>query len=61
MTEPYSPRARAKASMAPARIPGAANGNVTFGVTGDYDAVPDLSVLCRGIEDEMGELVELSA
>lgn len=37
------------------------DGNVTFGVTGDYDAVPDLSVLCRGIEDEMGELVELSA
>jgi WS/DGAT/MGAT family acyltransferase len=37
------------------------DGNVTFGVTGDYDAVPDLAVLCRGIEHEMSELVALSA
>jgi diacylglycerol O-acyltransferase len=37
------------------------DGNVTFGVTGDYDTVPDIEVLCSGIEDEMAALVELSA
>jgi WS/DGAT/MGAT family acyltransferase len=37
------------------------DGKLTFGVTGDYDAVPDIDVLCRGIEDEMAEMVALSA
>jgi diacylglycerol O-acyltransferase len=36
------------------------DGQVTFGVTGDYDSAPDLEVLCRGIEDAMRRLVELS-
>jgi hypothetical protein len=34
------------------------NGMMNFGVTGDYDAAPDIAVLCRGIEDGMGELVK---
>ena len=34
------------------------NGMLNFGVTGDYDAAPDLSVLCRGIEDGIGELLK---
>jgi diacylglycerol O-acyltransferase len=33
-------------------------GNVTFGVTGDYAANPDLDVLARGIEDGITELLE---
>jgi hypothetical protein len=37
------------------------DGNVTFGVTGDYDAVPDIDVLCRGIEDDMEKLVALAS
>jgi diacylglycerol O-acyltransferase len=36
------------------------DGHVTFGVTGDYDAAPDIEVLCRGIEDDMAELVALA-
>jgi diacylglycerol O-acyltransferase len=32
------------------------DGQVNFGVTGDYDTTPDLDVLCRGIEDGMAEL-----
>jgi diacylglycerol O-acyltransferase len=36
------------------------DGQVTFGVTGDYDSAPDLEVLCRGIEDAMRRLVELN-
>ncbi|HEY3701363.1 MAG TPA: wax ester/triacylglycerol synthase family O-acyltransferase [Acidimicrobiales bacterium] len=36
------------------------DGQVNFGVTGDYDSAPDLEVLCRGIEDAMRRLVELS-
>jgi diacylglycerol O-acyltransferase len=36
------------------------DGQVNFGVTGDYDSAPDLEVLCRGIEDGMSRLVELS-
>ncbi|HXY44561.1 MAG TPA: wax ester/triacylglycerol synthase family O-acyltransferase, partial [Acidimicrobiales bacterium] len=36
------------------------DGNVTFGVTGDYDAAPDIDILCRGIEDEMRTLVALA-
>jgi diacylglycerol O-acyltransferase / wax synthase len=34
------------------------NGMINFGVTGDYDSTPDLGVLCRGIEDGMGELLK---
>jgi diacylglycerol O-acyltransferase len=36
------------------------DGQVNFGLTGDYDSAPDLEVLCRGIEDGMRRLVELS-
>jgi diacylglycerol O-acyltransferase len=35
------------------------SGNLTFGVTGDFDTAPDVDVLCRGIEDEMLELQKL--
>jgi WS/DGAT/MGAT family acyltransferase len=37
------------------------DGNVTFGVTGDYDAAPDVDVLCRGIEEDMAKLVALAS
>ncbi|MGA2209307.1 MAG: wax ester/triacylglycerol synthase family O-acyltransferase [Acidimicrobiales bacterium] len=37
------------------------DGNVTFGVTGDYDAAPDIDVLCRGIEEDMAKLVALAS
>jgi diacylglycerol O-acyltransferase len=33
-------------------------GNVTFGVTGDFAANPDLDVLARGIEHGVSELLE---
>ncbi len=33
------------------------DGHVAIGVTGDYDAVPDLDVLCTAIEDSLVELV----
>ena len=33
------------------------NGALTFGVTGDYDAVPDIEVLSNGIEASMEELL----
>jgi len=36
------------------------DGEVTFGVTGDYDGAPDVEVLARGIEDGMTELVKLA-
>jgi diacylglycerol O-acyltransferase len=36
-------------------------GEINFGVTGDYDTVPDIEVLCCGIEADMAELVELSS
>jgi diacylglycerol O-acyltransferase len=32
-------------------------GQVTFGITGDYDTTPDLEVLARGIEDGITELL----
>jgi diacylglycerol O-acyltransferase / wax synthase len=32
------------------------NGEVTFGVTGDYDTTPDLDVLTAGIEDGMAQM-----
>jgi hypothetical protein len=34
-------------------------GRLTCGVTGDFDAVPDLQVLCDGIESATEELVAL--
>jgi diacylglycerol O-acyltransferase / wax synthase len=36
------------------------DGQVNFGVTGDYDGAPDIEVLCTGIEDGMAELVKLA-
>jgi diacylglycerol O-acyltransferase / wax synthase len=36
------------------------NGRVAFGVTGDYDTVPDLDVLASGIEEGLNELLRLS-
>jgi diacylglycerol O-acyltransferase len=36
------------------------DGAVTFGVTGDFDAAPDVERLAEGIEDGMGELVKLA-
>ena len=36
------------------------DGQVNFGLTGDYDTAPDLDVLRQGIEEGMGRLVELS-
>ncbi len=33
------------------------DGRVTFGITGDYDAAPDIAVLACGIEQSMGELL----
>ncbi len=37
------------------------DGQVNFGVTGDYDTAPDIGVLCRGIEDGMAELLKAVA
>ena len=36
------------------------NGQLNYGVTGDYDTAPDIDVLCRGIEAGMAELLERS-
>src|SRR4029453_3671838 len=33
------------------------DGHLYFGITGDYDTVPDIDMLRRGIEDAMAELV----
>jgi hypothetical protein len=35
-------------------------GHVTFGITGDFAANPDLDVLARGIEDDLTELLKVS-
>lgn len=35
------------------------DGRLSFGVTGDHDAVPDIAVLCEGIESATAELVAL--
>jgi len=35
-------------------------GGLNFGVTGDYDSVPDLEVLTQGIESGMAELLALA-
>ena len=37
------------------------DGQVSFGVTGDYDTAPDIDVLCRGIEAGMDELLATAA
>jgi WS/DGAT/MGAT family acyltransferase len=37
------------------------NGNLAFGVTGDWDTASDIDVLCRGIENGMQELLKLAA
>jgi WS/DGAT/MGAT family acyltransferase len=36
------------------------DGNLAFGVTGDYDEASDIDVLCEGIVDGMDELVALA-
>ncbi|MCB9394482.1 MAG: wax ester/triacylglycerol synthase family O-acyltransferase [Acidimicrobiaceae bacterium] len=36
------------------------DGNVSIGITGDWDAMPDLDVLAGGIERAIAELLELS-
>ena len=33
-------------------------GQLTFGATGDYDAAPDIDVLCHGIEEGIKELLK---
>jgi len=35
-------------------------GELTFGVTGDYDTTADIDVLCRGIEDGVAELLKVA-
>jgi WS/DGAT/MGAT family acyltransferase len=37
------------------------DGQVNFGVTGDYDTAPDIGVLCAGIEDGMAELLKATS
>ena len=37
------------------------DGALSFGVTGDYDAAPDIGVLCRGIERSLAELSVIAA
>jgi len=36
-------------------------GELSFGVTGDYDTAADIDVLCRGIEEGMEELLKAAA
>jgi diacylglycerol O-acyltransferase / wax synthase len=36
------------------------NGEVNFGITGDYDTTRDLDVLCRGIEEGVAQLAKIS-
>jgi diacylglycerol O-acyltransferase len=36
------------------------NGRVSFGVTADFDAVPEVDAFCRRIETEIADLVELA-
>lgn len=36
------------------------DGRLTFGISADYETVPDLEVLAAGIEDSLAELLELS-
>lgn len=37
------------------------DGQVTFGITGDYDSAPDIEVLAKGIEAGMAELTEAAS
>ena len=37
------------------------NGEVSFGVTGDYDTTEDLDVLCRGIEEGIRQMRKTDA
>ncbi len=37
------------------------DGKVTFGISADFDANPDLDVLARGIEAGMAELLDAAA
>jgi diacylglycerol O-acyltransferase / wax synthase len=37
------------------------NGNVSFGITGDYDSSPDIDVLANGIQQGMAELLDQAA
>jgi WS/DGAT/MGAT family acyltransferase len=37
------------------------DGQVNFGITGDYDGAPDIEVLASGIEESMAELLKLSS
>jgi WS/DGAT/MGAT family acyltransferase len=37
------------------------DGEVNFGITGDFDTTPDLDVLSGGIEDGMAQMLKLSA
>ena len=34
------------------------DGEVNFGITGDYDTTPDIDVLAHGIEDGMAQLLK---
>jgi diacylglycerol O-acyltransferase len=34
------------------------NGNVDFGLLGDYDAMPDLDFVGKSIKDSLGELLQ---
>jgi diacylglycerol O-acyltransferase len=36
------------------------DGQVNFGITGDYDSAPDIDVLASGIEESMADLLKLS-
>jgi len=36
------------------------DGQVNYGVTGDYDSAPDIDVLCRGIEEGMDDLLAVA-
>jgi diacylglycerol O-acyltransferase len=37
------------------------DGQVNFGVTGDYDSVPDIDLFCLGIEDAMKAMLKAAA
>jgi diacylglycerol O-acyltransferase len=36
------------------------DGQVNFGITGDYDSASDIEVLASGIEESMADLLKLS-
>jgi diacylglycerol O-acyltransferase len=36
------------------------DGEVNFGITGDFDSTPDLDVLSSGIEDGMARMLKLA-